>query len=809
MDQLDDTHLRELRAYAQRYLDRGWKLVKLHHRGKQAVEKGWPNLERTPEDLQFGDNLGVRFGPQSGGLVDVDLDYATARALVSRPAFGFDHLVEFGRASLPAGRRGHRLVIVPDAPNRSRPFTIRTKAGTALLSERGLKATVLELRGSNGSQSAFPPSIITGKDGVDDPLVWTADDVPAAIPQMSWAELNHRAGLLAFASVAAAVYPSGDPFEFCLHLFGALTEAGVAEPAATEMVTEVARAAGDATDRPDVGVMAGGTESLASFLDLVGLGGIEHIVRGWLCMERAEPAGSEAQRPGQITADQLRRLLDGLHPCDVPGYFDHLSTVLAAHHATAGAEEACEVVVAWSGRNPLYGPGKRDDHGKLWADVVRSHWRNARLDKPDGYTLGTMIHHLREAGQGALVTEVLGASASAAEVFDNAPVDPEWDSEPASPSASEGDAVADRPDLASQSRPEGEPMDAPKKRRFRRWTVSELLALPMPDWLVEGMIIDTALAVLFGRWKTYKTFCALDIALHIALGMPYHGRAVKRTTVVYVIGEGSKRMFGNRVAAWCKLHGIDPADLNDWFRVVPVRVPLDNDSHDGGIREYIATDPARCGLTVFDTLARNMEGDESSNQDMGRAVRGCDDVREHYGGAVLIVHHTGHQGDHARGASALLGAVDVEIMMSKRPEASDQVAMWIKELRDGKSGAELYFEPEVVPLEFDPPTASVAMRFVGEGERDQQPEKGKGKRAVPKATLDRIKLLIAIRDHEGESQRALAKRLGIAQSTVSDRIAAMREDGWLAVDSMTVTEEGHEYIAVYGENPDAAGQIRT
>src|SRR5690606_36603665 len=100
------------------------------------------------EDFAPDDNVGVRFGPASGGLVDVDLDYTAARALVGCPAFGLDHLAEFGRASLPEGQRGHRLAIVPDGPDRSRVFGIRGKRVALLLKERGLGQTVVELRAS-------------------------------------------------------------------------------------------------------------------------------------------------------------------------------------------------------------------------------------------------------------------------------------------------------------------------------------------------------------------------------------------------------------------------------------------------------------------------------------------------------------------------------------------------------------------------------------------------------------------------------------------------------------------------------------
>src|SRR5690606_31341537 len=109
-----ENRARTLRAAVQRFTDRGFQVVRLRPGTKVALEKDWPNLIRSAEDFQPNDNIGLRFGPQSAGLADVDLDYATARALAGCPAFGLDSFVEFGRASQPAGQRGHRLAIVPD-----------------------------------------------------------------------------------------------------------------------------------------------------------------------------------------------------------------------------------------------------------------------------------------------------------------------------------------------------------------------------------------------------------------------------------------------------------------------------------------------------------------------------------------------------------------------------------------------------------------------------------------------------------------------------------------------------------------------
>jgi hypothetical protein len=214
--------------------------------------------------------VGVKFGPVSGGLVDIDLDYEQARKLSSRPAFGLDHLVAFGRSSQPAGERGHRLAVCPDGPGLHRPLGIRGKVASNAMKQRGLKLTVLEVRGKHSSQTAVPPSVAKG-----DPLVWTVAD--AEPPTMPWDELNHRVGLLALASLAAALYPDDDRETFCALLGGALAEA--AATAVDDMVAEVALLCGDDNTALDAPAPRGG---LREFFEHVDLPEAEGAVRRWL-----------------------------------------------------------------------------------------------------------------------------------------------------------------------------------------------------------------------------------------------------------------------------------------------------------------------------------------------------------------------------------------------------------------------------------------------------------------------------------------------------------------------------------------------
>ena len=64
-------------------------------------------------------------------------------------------------------------------------------------------------------------------------------------------------------------------------------------------------------------------------------------------------------------------------------------------------------------------------------------------------------------------------------------------------------------------------------------------------------------------------------------------------------------------------------------------------------------------LIVIDTLARCTVGaEENSAKDMGEVVYSLDRMRESLDATVLLVHHQGHEGKHARGSSALPGAID-------------------------------------------------------------------------------------------------------------------------------------------------------
>jgi hypothetical protein len=549
----------KFRSEVQRYRDNGWQVTRLRPGGKMAYEKDWPNLIREADDFEPGENIGVRFGPQSGGLVDVDLDYATARRLVGHPAFGLNHLVEFGRASLPAGQRGHRLVIVPDAPNRSRVLGLRSKRAVELLKPRGLKLTVVELRGSNGSQTAFPPSIIRSEGKPDDRLVWSGPDT--SIPTMSWVELNQRAGRLAFCALATALYPADHRDAFCASIFGALIESAVDIDVADKMVAEVSRVAGDEAVR-DTALDHGG-EGLAEFLALTGLEDIGHIVRSWLGLQTAEPDTATPERerldhdivqgdvrPGVIGADTLRRLLDPLDPEGFADYESHREMLHAAHHATGGGKAARQVFVEWCSRSEAYGPGKRDEHGKLWSDVVKAMWDRTPLER-DGpmNTIGTIFGHLLDAGHGRLVTQVGREIESAGNEFSNDDLDAEY--------------------LAEPEKPEPIDWDAMFRESFVAIGHINVADIPPTPWQIEGLTLYGEATTIGGLGGAGKSTLMWMIVCSVATGKPlaWWPAPDRPRKVIVLSGEDSIDEIERRVSAACQAMGIERSDLGENFMV--------------------------------------------------------------------------------------------------------------------------------------------------------------------------------------------------------------------------------------------------
>lgn len=232
-----------------------------------------------------------------------------------------------------------------------------------------------------------------------------------------------------------------------------------------------------------------------------------------------------------------------------------------------------------------------------------------------------------------------------------------------------------------------DPMVEEEKPRFKLLSRTDLRAMPDPEWLVHGILPADSFTVVYGAPGAGKSFMALDIACSIASGHTLHNAQVRRGQVLVAVGEGLRGMKP-REEAWSLAHpDADSDSIDSNLHILPKAVHL-LESRDAEMlantAEYLSDtgdEPLR--LVVIDTWARALVGgDENSAKDVGLAIDVCEHIRERTGATILIVHHTGADGQRERGSTALRGAADTSIAMSK-DDASGIIQMEVKKMKDG------------------------------------------------------------------------------------------------------------------------------
>lgn len=198
-------------------------------------------------------------------------------------------------------------------------------------------------------------------------------------------------------------------------------------------------------------------------------------------------------------------------------------------------------------------------------------------------------------------------------------------------------------------------------RKIELLSLAEVLARGLDngaDPLVDGLLDQGALSVLYGDSNVGKTFVAMGLAFHVACGSEWAGQKTAGVPVVYVAAEGGR-------GAMRRLHAlVSESGRHDVpFRLLPSSVDLLRADADLEPLISAVKDVEGVGLIVIDTLSRALAGgDENSSVDMGKLVRHIDRLRSETKAHVIIVHHSGkNQAKGARGHSLLRAATDTEI----------------------------------------------------------------------------------------------------------------------------------------------------
>lgn len=182
-------------------------------------------------------------------------------------------------------------------------------------------------------------------------------------------------------------------------------------------------------------------------------------------------------------------------------------------------------------------------------------------------------------------------------------------------------------------------------------------------YLVKGWLDRGGLSVVYGKSNVGKTFFALDLAMHVAAGVDWHGVLCGGFGVVYVAGEGGSGI-NNRVEA---IRSDRPDLMNGNFILMKTALDLCGSTDAAAISDALKDAHISPNLIVIDTLAMAFGGgDENTAKDMGMFVQNCRSIRIATGAHVMVIHHSGKDPSKgARGSGSLRAASDTEIELTR------------------------------------------------------------------------------------------------------------------------------------------------
>ncbi|MGJ0487009.1 MAG: AAA family ATPase [Methylomicrobium sp.] len=257
------------------------------------------------------------------------------------------------------------------------------------------------------------------------------------------------------------------------------------------------------------------------------------------------------------------------------------------------------------------------------------------------------------------------------------------------------------------------PVQVSTPQLFPLVRASELTAQPMQiEWLLENILEQGSLNLLFGEPGAGKSLFALDWAFCIAAGMAWYTYRTQPTDVVVVAGEGYAGMARRLKALEQKYQ----RKASERLLISQRPAQLLDENQARWVAETIKALCPNPGLIIIDTLHRNMEGDENSSQDIGKFISHMDQYMKPLGAAVLIVHHSGHNDkQRSRGSSSIRAAMDGEFSATKN---EDGITLTCHKAKDFEALKPLQFTLKPTELDWPDsdgePMTSVYLEFRGD-----------------------------------------------------------------------------------------------
>jgi KaiC/GvpD/RAD55 family RecA-like ATPase len=200
--------------------------------------------------------------------------------------------------------------------------------------------------------------------------------------------------------------------------------------------------------------------------------------------------------------------------------------------------------------------------------------------------------------------------------------------------------------------------------------------------LVEDVLPDRGIAMVYGPSGKGKTFWTLDLAFHVHNGVRWRDKDVVQGDVMYVAAEAG-RGIKKRIQAVKQIHPEWRAPF-----VADIAPDLASLTSLKSVRDA-ALAVGKPAIVIIDTMSASFEGDDSSQQDIAKMMRNLKMLSDALACLVIFVHHTTKDGASYRGSGVLFANVDAVLELVSEGEGAER-RQWVtqrkhREGEDGKS----------------------------------------------------------------------------------------------------------------------------
>jgi hypothetical protein len=326
--------------------------------------------------------------------------------------------------------------------------------------------------------------------------------------------------------------------------------------------------------------------------------------------------------------------------------------------------------------------------------------------------------------------------------------------------------------------------------RRTSWTAAELMAttFPEPRWAVPGLVPE-GVNLLASPPKSGKSWLVLGLGVAVAMGGKALGRIdVDEGPALYLALEDTPRRLQSRLGR------ILAGDAAPAGLTVAVECPPLAMGGDERIAEWLDrhSDARLVAIDVFARVRGPVVRDVSAYDNDYAAVGRAKALADHYGVAVILVHHTRKLGDDdfvatVSGTHGVAGAADaVAVLKRMRGKADGLLSITGRDIEDGEFA--LRFAADLGAWQLtDTPPAEVRM------------------------TDTELKIVQYLREDEGRGPTAVAEATGLNLNTAKQTLRRMAERGQLDSDGhgrywVPVTDVTAVTIPGQGTVPDVTAR---